>query len=309
MAGIYNTVEELIGNTPIIHLEKIEKAIGSVGKLFAKLECFNPGGSAKDRVARQMLDAAEADGRLNADTVIIEPTSGNTGIGICAIAAVRGYKAIIVMPENMSEERKKLMKAYGAELVLTPAALGMKGAIQRAAELAKEYPNSFIPSQFENPANPEAHRLTTGPEIYRDMGGKVDAFVAGVGTGGTITGVGEYLKGKNKDCYVLAVEPDTSAVLSGEEAGPHKIQGIGAGFIPSILDTKIYDEIFKVSADDAYRFSRMMGTLLGIPVGISSGAALYAASELSKRAEMKDKSIVILLADGGERYLSSELYD
>ena len=309
MASIYNSASELIGNTPLLRLENIEKTCGSIGKIYAKLECFNPGGSAKDRVALRMLDDAEADGRLCPDSVIIEHTSGNTGIGISAIAACRGYKTVIVMPENMSDERKRLMRAYGAELVLTPAAQGLAGGIKRAKELAITYPKSFIPSQFDNPSNPEAHRLTTGPEIYEALGGEVDAFVSGVGTGGTITGVGEYLKSKKAGCKIIAVEPDVSAVLSGESAAPHKLQGIGAGFIPSILNTEIIDEIFKASAEEAYEYARLFGRCCGILVGISSGAALSAAVKLSKRDDMAGKNIVVLLADGGERYLSSELYN
>lgn len=308
MAKIFDTVEELIGKTPLLRLKKIENAAGSVARLYAKLESFNPAGSAKDRIARQMLDEAERMGKITKDTFIIEPTSGNTGIGLCAICAVRGYKIIIVMPDNMSEERRRLMKAYGAELVLTPAALGMKGAIAEANRIAQSFTKSFIPSQFDNSANPEAHRLTTGPEIYDDLDGEVDAFVAGVGTGGTITGVGEYLKSKRPDCRIIAVEPADSPVLSGEAAASHALQGIGAGFIPSILNVNIYDEIIKITTEEAYEYARLMGRSCGILVGISSGAALCAAAMLSKRREYANKNIVVLLADGGEKYLSSGLF-
>ena len=308
MANYYNSVEELIGKTPLIRLEKIEKQNGSKAKIFAKLEGFNPAGSAKDRVALYMIDEAERSGKIKQGTVVIEPTSGNTGIGLSAICASRGYKIVIVMPDNMSEERKMLMRAYGAELRLTPAALGMKGAIAEAERLAGEFESSFIPSQFENPENPKAHKNTTAPEIYDALDGRVDAFICGVGTGGTISGVGEYLKQKNPDCMVFAVEPDTSAVLSGESAGAHKIQGIGAGFIPSILNTGIYDKVIKVSSDDAFSAAKELGKKSGILIGISGGAALSAAIKISKEEKFKDKNIVVLFADSGERYLSSGLF-
>ena len=308
MARIFDTADRMIGNTPLLRLRKIEELSGSAARLYAKLEYLNPAGSAKDRVARQMLDEAERCGRVDSETVIIEPTSGNTGIGLASICAARGYRAIIVMPDSMSEERRMLMKAYGAKLVLTPGALGMKGAIAEAERLAKSYPKSFIPSQFDNAANPEAHRLTTGPEIYSDLDGEVDVFVAGVGTGGTITGVGEYLKSRRPACKIVAVEPKDSPILSGGNAAPHGLQGIGAGFIPSILNTGIYDEVITVTKDEAYEQARKMGTECGILVGISSGAALCAAVKLSRRPELAGKNIVVLLADGGERYLSSGLF-
>lgn len=309
MGKIFNTVEELMGNTPMLRLEKLELLFSSRARIYAKLEYFNPAGSVKDRVARQMLNAAEDAGLVGSNTVIIEPTSGNTGIGLCAVCASRGYRVIIVMPDSMSVERRRLMSAYGAELVLTPGELGMKGAIAEAERLAALYPDSFIPSQFDNPSNPEAHRLTTGPEIYEDMNGRVDCFIAGVGTGGTITGVGEYLKSKKPDCRIIAVEPDTSAVLSGEPAGKHGIQGIGAGFIPSVLNTDIYDGIIKVTKEAAYECARALAKECGILVGISSGAALFAAIVTSRAADMAGKNIVVLLPDGGERYLSSDLFE
>ena len=309
MGKIFSTVEELMGNTPMLRLEKLELLFSSRARIYAKLEYFNPAGSVKDRVARQMLNAAEDAGLVGSNTVIIEPTSGNTGIGLCAVCASRGYRVIIVMPDSMSVERRRLMSAYGAELVLTPGELGMKGAIAEAERLAALYPDSFIPSQFDNPSNPEAHRLTTGPEIYEDMNGRVDCFIAGVGTGGTITGVGEYLKSKKPDCRIIAVEPDTSAVLSGEPAGKHGIQGIGAGFIPSVLNTDIYDGIIKVTKEAAYECARALAKECGILVGISSGAALFAAIVTSRAADMAGKNIVVLLPDGGERYLSSDLFE
>lgn len=308
MSKIFSSVSKLIGKTPILELANIKKKFNTNANLFAKLECFNPAGSAKDRVALSIINDAEEKGILNRDTVIIEPTSGNTGIGLASVAASRGYKTVIVMPDTMSMERRMLMKAYGAELVLSDGSLGMKGAIAKAEELKKQYPNSFIAGQFVNSANPKAHFDTTGPEIYDDMDGKVDIFVAGVGTGGTITGVGEYLKSKNDKIKIVAVEPDTSAVLSGNPAGSHGLQGIGAGFVPEILNTGIYDEIITVSKEDAYTASREMGTSEGVLVGISSGAALYAAIELAKREENNGKNIVVLLPDSGERYLSTDLY-
>ncbi len=305
---IYNSIEELIGNTPMLRLENIEKYFDLEARLYAKLEYLNPAGSIKDRAAKAMLDKAEQDGILTPDSVIIEPTSGNTGIGLASISAQRGYRAIIVMPETMSEERKKLMRAYGAELVLTDGRLGMKGAIKKADELAKEISGSFIPAQFDNPSNAQAHRDTTGPEIYRDLEGKVDILVAGVGTGGTITGIGEYLKSQNENIKIIAVEPTDSPYLSKGEAGVHKLQGIGAGFVPSILNTEVYDEIICVHHNDAYANGRLIGTKQGVLAGISSGAALTAAIEVAKRPENKDKNIVVILPDSGDRYLSTEMY-
>ena len=308
MSKIYTSADQLIGHTPLLELTHIETAEGLEAKLLAKLEYFNPAGSVKDRIAKAMLDDAEAAGKLNKDTTIIEPTSGNTGIGLASVAAARGYKIIIVMPETMSVERRQLMKAYGAELVLTEGAKGMKGAIAKADELAKEIPNSFVAGQFVNPANPKAHYETTGPEIWADTDGKVDFFVAGVGTGGTITGTGKFLKEKNPAVKVVAVEPKTSAVLSTGIAGSHKIQGIGAGFVPDVLDTKIYDEIIPVDNDDAFAVGKEMGHREGVLVGISSGAALWAAIELAKRPENAGKTIVVLLPDTGDRYLSTPLF-
>ena len=305
---IYRNAAELIGKTPLLELTHIENALGLKARIFAKLEYFNPAGSVKDRIAKAMIEEAEASGKLTPDSVIIEPTSGNTGIGLASVAAARGYKIIIVMPETMSVERRQLMKAYGAELVLTEGEKGMKGAIARAEELAKEIPNSFIPGQFVNPANPQAHRETTGPEIYEDTDGQVDLFVAGVGTGGTITGVGEYLKSKKPDVKVVAVEPATSAVLSTGVAGAHKIQGIGAGFVPDVLNTKVYDEIITVQNEDAFATGKLIGRSEGVLVGISSGAATHAAIELAKRPENEGKIIVVLLPDTGDRYLSTPLF-
>ena len=308
MANIYTSADQLIGKTPLLELTHIEKTLGLKAKIVAKLEYFNPAGSVKDRVAKEMIDEAEASGKLKPDSVIIEPTSGNTGIGLAAVAAARGYRIIIVMPETMSVERRQLMKAYGAELVLSEGAKGMKGAIAKANELAEQIPNSFIPGQFVNPANPKAHRENTGPEIYEDTDGKVDIFVAGVGTGGTITGVGEYLKSKNPDIKVVAVEPETSAVLSTGVAGPHKIQGIGAGFIPDVLNTEIYDEIIPVSNEDAFATGKLIGKSEGVLVGISSGAAAFAAIQIAKRPENEGKTVVVLLPDTGDRYLSTPLF-
>ena len=308
MSKIYTSSDELIGKTPILELTHLEKKYDLKAKILAKLEYFNPAGSVKDRIAKAMIDDAEQSGKLKAGSVIIEPTSGNTGIGLAAVAAARGYRIIIVMPETMSVERRQLMKAYGAELVLTEGAKGMKGAIAKAEELAKEIPNSFIPGQFINPANPKAHYLTTAPEIYEDTDGNVDIFVAGVGTGGTITGVGKYLKSKNPKIRVVAVEPESSAVLSTGVPGAHKIQGIGAGFVPDVLDTKIYDEIIMVSNEDAFETGRLIGKNEGVLVGISSGAAVYAALELAKRSENEGKTIVVLLPDTGDRYLSTPLF-
>ena len=308
MAKIYTSADQLIGRTPLLELTHIETNLGLKAKILAKLEYFNPAGSVKDRIAKAMIDDAEASGKLTPDSVIIEPTSGNTGIGLAAVAAARGYRIIIVMPETMSIERRQLMMAYGAELVLTEGTKGMKGAIAKAEELAKEIPNSFIPSQFTNPANPKAHVETTGPEIWEDTDGKVDIFVAGVGTGGTVTGVGEYLKSKNPDVKIVAVEPASSAVLSTGVAGSHKIQGIGAGFVPQVLNTKIYDEIVAVSNEDAFETGRLIGRSEGVLVGISSGAATYAAIELAKRPENEGKNIVVLLPDTGDRYLSTPLF-
>ena len=308
MSNIYTSADQLIGKTPLLELTHIEKAHDLKAKIVAKLEYFNPAGSVKDRIAKAMIDDAEAKGLLKAGSVIIEPTSGNTGIGLASVAAARGYRIIIVMPETMSVERRQLMKAYGAELVLTEGAKGMKGAIAKADELAKEIPNSFVAGQFVNPANPKAHYETTGPEIWADTDGKVDFFVAGVGTGGTITGTGKFLKEKNTAVKVVAVEPKTSAVLSTGIAGSHKIQGIGAGFVPDVLDTKIYDEIIPVDNDDAFAVGKEMGHREGVLVGISSGAALWAAIELAKRPENAGKTIVVLLPDTGDRYLSTPLF-
>ena len=308
MSKIYTSADQLIGRTPLLELTHIEKELGLKAKILAKLEYFNPAGSVKDRIAKAMIDDAEKKGLLKEGSVIIEPTSGNTGIGLASVAAARGYRIIIVMPDSMSVERRQLMKAYGAELVLTEGAKGMKGAIARAEELAKEIPNSFLPGQFVNPANPKAHFETTGPEIYEDTDGKVDYFVAGVGTGGTITGTGEYLKSKNPAIRVVAVEPKTSAVLSTGVAGPHKIHGIGAGFVPQVLDTKVYDEIVPVDNDDAFTTGRLVGRKEGVLVGISSGAALWAAIELAKRPDSEGKTIVVLMPDTGDRYLSTPLF-
>ena len=308
MSHIYTSADQLIGRTPLLELTHIEKKLGLKAKVLAKLEYFNPAGSVKDRVARAMIDDAEAKGILKPTSVIIEPTSGNTGIGLASVAAARGYRIIIVMPETMSVERRQIMKAYGAELVLTDGAKGMKGAIAKAEELAREIPDSFVPGQFVNPANPKAHFETTGPEIYQDTDGQVDIFVAGVGTGGTITGVGQYLKAQKPDVKVVAVEPKTSAVLSTGVAGSHKIQGIGAGFVPDVLDTKVYDEIIAVDNDDAFRIGREVGRSEGVLVGISSGAAVWAAIEVAKRPENEGKTIVVLLPDTGDRYLSTPLF-
>lgn len=308
MARIYKSADDLIGHTPLLELSNIAKAEALQAAVFAKLEYLNPAGSVKDRIAKGMIDDAEKRGLLNANSVIIEPTSGNTGIGLAAVAAARGYRIIIVMPETMSVERRQLMKAYGAELVLTDGTKGMKGAIAKAEELAKEFPNSFIPGQFQNPANPEVHRNTTGPEIWSDTDGKVDIFVAGVGTGGTITGVGEYLKSQNPNAKVVAVEPADSAVLSTGVPGAHKIQGIGAGFVPDVLNTGIYDEVITVTNEEAFATGKLIGKTEGVLVGISSGAAVYAAMTLAKRHENKGKSIVVLLPDTGDRYLSTPLF-
>ena len=308
MSKIYTSADQLIGKTPLLELTHIEKELGLKATILAKLEYFNPAGSVKDRIAKAMIDDAEASGALKPGSVIIEPTSGNTGIGLAAVAAARGYRIIIVMPETMSVERRQLMKAYGAELVLSEGSKGMSGAIAKADELAAEIPNSFIPGQFVNPANPKAHRETTGPEIYEDTDGKVDIFVAGVGTGGTVTGVGEYLKSRKPDVKVVAVEPKDSPVLSEGKAGAHKIQGIGAGFVPDVLNTSIYDEIIPVSNDDAFTTGKLIGKSEGVLVGISSGAALYAAIELAKRPENEGKTIVALLPDTGDRYLSTPLF-
>ena len=308
MSDIYTSADQLIGKTPLLELTHIEKKFGLKAKVLAKLEYFNPAGSVKDRIAKAMIDDAEAKGLLKEGSVIIEPTSGNTGIGLASVAAARGYRIIIVMPETMSVERRQLMKAYGAELVLTEGAKGMKGAIAKADELAREIPNSFVPGQFVNPANPKAHFETTGPEIWADTDGKVDYFVAGVGTGGTVTGVGQYLKSRNPAVKVVAVEPKSSAVLSTGVAGSHKIQGIGAGFVPDVLDTKVYDEIIPVDNDDAFKLGKEVGHSEGVLVGISSGAALWAAIELAKRPENEGKTIVALLPDTGDRYLSTPLF-
>lgn len=308
MRKIYTSADQLIGKTPLLELVHIEESESLKARVLGKLEYFNPAGSVKDRIAKAMIDDAEQKGLLKSGSVIIEPTSGNTGIGLASVAAARGYRIIIVMPETMSVERRQLMKAYGAELVLTEGAKGMKGAIAKADELAKEIPNSFVPGQFVNPANPRAHFETTGPEIWEDTDGKVDYFVAGVGTGGTITGTGEFLKSKNPAVKVVAVEPKTSAVLSTGVAGPHKIQGIGAGFVPDVLDTKVYDEIIPVDNDDAFQTGKEFGRREGVLVGISSGAAVWAAIELAKRTENAGKTIVVLLPDTGDRYLSTPLF-
>ncbi len=308
MSKIYTSADQLIGHTPLLELTHLEKAEGLKAKILAKLEYFNPAGSAKDRVAKAMIDDAEAKGLLKEGSVIIEPTSGNTGIGLAAVAAARGYRTIIVMPDTMSVERRQLLKAYGAELVLTEGAKGMSGAIAKAEQLAKEIPGGFVAGQFVNPANPEAHRQTTGPEIWEDTDGKVDIFVAGVGTGGTITGVGEYLKSKNPNVKIVAVEPAGSPVLSGGKPGPHKVQGIGAGFVPQVLNTSVYDEIIPVENEDAFQTGRRIGSTEGVLVGISSGAAAWAALQLAKRPENEGKTIVALLPDTGDRYLSTELF-
>ena len=308
MSKVYTSADQLIGRTPLLELTHIEAAEGLQAKILGKLEYFNPAGSVKDRIAKAMIDDAEASGKLKPGSVIIEPTSGNTGIGLASVAAARGYRIIIVMPETMSVERRQLMKAYGAELVLTDGAKGMTGAIAKADELAKEIPNSFVPGQFVNPANPDAHKRTTGPEIWEDTDGKVDIFVAGVGTGGTVTGVGEYLKSQNPAVKVVAVEPATSPVLSKGVAGAHKIQGIGAGFVPDVLNTKVYDEVIPVANEDAFAAGKLVGHREGVLVGISSGAAVWAAIELAKRPENKGKTIVALLPDTGDRYLSTPLF-
>jgi len=308
MSKIYTSADQLIGRTPLLELTHIERAMGLNARVAAKLEYLNPAGSVKDRIAKAMLDDAEAAGRLKSDSVIIEPTSGNTGIGLASVATARGYRIILVMPETMSMERRQLMKAYGAELVLTEGAKGMKGAIAKAEELAASIPHSFIPGQFVNPANPKAHRETTGPEIFEDTDGEIDIFVAGVGTGGTITGVGEYLKSRKPDIRIVAVEPTSSPVLSRGTPGAHKIQGIGAGFIPEVLNTEIYDEVFQVSDEDAFAAGRLMGKNEGVLVGISSGAAVFAAIALAKRPENAGKTIVVLLPDTGDRYLSTPLF-
>lgn len=309
MGNIYTSVEQLIGKTPLVELNNIEKKYDLKARLFGKVEFLNPGGSVKDRVAKAMLDDAEERGILTKESVIIEPTSGNTGIGLALMSVARGYRCIIVMPDTMSMERRMLMKAYGAELVLTEGAKGMAGAIAKAEELAKEIPHSFIPGQFENPANAKAHFMTTGPEIYEDLDGNVDIFVAGVGTGGTLTGTGRYLKEQKADIKVVAVEPKDSAVLSGKPAGPHGLQGIGAGFIPGVLDTSIYDEIVCVSNEEAYAYGKMMGRTEGVLVGISAGAALFAAIELAQKEENAGKNIVVLLPDTGDRYLSTTMFE
>ena len=308
MPKIYKSADELIGRTPLLELTNIEKTLDLKAKVLAKLEYLNPAGSAKDRVAKAMIDEAEKTGELTAESVIIEPTSGNTGIGLACVAASRGYRVIIVMPETMSVERRQIMKAYGAELILSDGSKGMAGAIEKAEQLAKEIPNSFIPGQFVNPANSKAHRETTGPEIYEDTDGNVDIFVAGVGTGGTITGVGEYLKSQNQKIKIIAVEPESSPFLSKGKAGAHKIQGIGAGFVPEVLNTSIYDEIITVSDEDAFEMGRMIGKKEGVLVGISSGAAVFAAVEIAKLPENEGKNIVVLLPDTGDRYLSTEMF-
>lgn len=309
MSKVYTSADQLIGRTPLLELVHIEKEENLAARIVAKLEYFNPAGSVKDRIAKAMIDDAEARGVLKPGSVIIEPTSGNTGIGLASVATARGYRIIIVMPETMSVERRQLMKAYGAELVLTEGAKGMKGAIEKADELAKEIPNSFIPGQFVNPANPEIHRKTTGPEIWEDLDGDVDIFVAGVGTGGTVTGVGDYLKSKKPDVKIVAVEPASSPVLSKGTPGPHKIQGIGAGFVPEVLDTKIYDEVIAVENEDAFATGKKIGRAEGILVGISSGAAAWAAIQVAKRPENRGKTIVVLLPDTGDRYLSTPLFE
>lgn len=309
MSRVFTSADQLIGGTPLLELIHIEKEEGLEARILGKLEYFNPAGSVKDRIAKAMIDDAEKKGLLKANSVIIEPTSGNTGIGLASVAAARGYRIIIVMPETMSVERRKLMKAYGAELVLTEGAKGMKGAIEKANELAKEIPNSFIPGQFINPANPAVHKATTGPEIWNDTDGKVDIFVAGVGTGGTITGTGEYLKSQNPNVRIVAVEPASSPMLSKGTAGSHKIQGIGAGFVPDVLDTKVYDEVIAVENEDAFTTGRLIGRKEGVLVGISSGAAVWAAVQLAKRPENRGKTIVVLLPDTGDRYLSTPLFE
>ncbi len=309
MTKIYTKADQLIGHTPLLELTNLEKKYDLKAKIVAKVEYFNPAGSVKDRVAKKMIDDAEAEGKINKETVIIEPTSGNTGIGLASVAAARGYRLIIVMPETMSVERRTLMKAYGAELVLSDGATGMSGAIKKAEELAKEYENSFIPGQFVNPSNAKAHYETTGPEIYEDTDGQVDYFIAGVGTGGTVTGVGQYLKSKKPETKIIAVEPKSSPVLSEGHGGAHKIQGIGAGFVPEVLDTTIYDEIIPVTNEDAFALGKEIGRTEGILVGISSGAALWAAIEVAKREEAKGKTIVVLFPDTGDRYLSTTLYE